>query len=122
VTNTGYYATVPESLVCRVEPGNEVEGVKQHIQAFINSPGEYIKKGLRAHGYFLEHHSADRFAESLVDFLEKAEAYRKKSFVYDFSRRLGRVVHRDFGGISSENQLQDRLATELIRWTGTATR
>jgi glycosyltransferase involved in cell wall biosynthesis len=122
VTNTGYYATVPESLVCRVDPGNEVQGVKQHIRAFINSPGEYIQKGQRAHAYFLEHHSADRFAESLADFLKKAEAYRKKSFVYDFSRRLGRVVHRDFGGISSENQLQDRLATELIRWTGTAPR
>jgi glycosyltransferase involved in cell wall biosynthesis len=116
VTNTGYYATVPESLVCRVDPGDEVEGVERHIRAFIDSPQDYIETGLRAHRYFLEHHSADCFAESLAAFLHKAEAYRKKSFVHDYARRIGQIVHRDLGGTRSEKALQERTALELVKW------
>jgi glycosyltransferase involved in cell wall biosynthesis len=116
VTHTGYYATVPESLVCRVEPGDEVEGVKRHIRDFLDSPDSYLEKGRRAHKYLLEHHSADRFAESLSFFLEEAEAYRKRSFVHDYSRRIGGVIHRDFSGNCSEEILQARISEELAGW------
>lgn len=116
VTDTGYYSTVPDSLVCRVEPGNEVNGVKSHLRAFMESPDAYFEIGLRAQDYFLENHTADSFAESLSAFLEKAQTYRKKSFVQDFSRRMGRVVHRDFGNESSEKILQERLSRELAGW------
>ncbi|MFO7726159.1 MAG: glycosyltransferase [Oceanipulchritudo sp.] len=116
VTQTGYYATLPEGTTCPVAPGNEVEGVRGHITAFLEKPLAYADVGARAYGHLREHHTAEKFARNLAGFLEEAVSYRKRSFVFDLSRRIGRDLGPGFAAPDACRDLRRRMAGELADW------
>ena len=116
VTQTGYYATLPEGTTCPVAPGNEVDGVRSHLAGFLEKPQEYAAIGARAYRYLREHHTAERFADNLTWFLNEAAPYRKRSFVFDFSRRMGNCLEAGFTSPEAAKHLRGRMARELTDW------
>jgi glycosyltransferase involved in cell wall biosynthesis len=116
VTQTGYYATLPEGTTCPVAPGNEVEGVREHIGAFLEKPRDYAAIGARGYRHLREHHTAERFADNLAAFLAESAPYRQRSFVFDFSRRLGTRMGRGFTAPAAVGHLHRRMAGELADW------
>ena len=116
VTDTGYYATLPEETVFKAQPGDEVRAVREAVAAFRDNPDAGFAKGRAGNAHLRRHHSAEAFAETLENFLQEAEAYRLRSFAAPFSRRMGRVVREDFPEASVRRHLRERVSGELSRW------
>lgn len=116
VTKTGYYATLPQNIVCPVEPGDEVEGVRRHIDACRKSPESYFTIGSAAWRHLMEHHTAEAFAESLGEFLELTGSYKQRAFAWSFARRMGDRIREDCPGSLAADILRTRIASELEQW------
>ena len=118
VTNTGYYATLPKGVACPVEPGDEVGGIHRHLDAFRSSPESYFAIGEAGYRHLLTNHTTETFAANLEEFLGMAEAYRKRSFVFNLSRRLASRLHADIADAGTRRRLAERLSAEAACWIG----
>ena len=116
VTNTGYYATLPDGVAIPVEPGDEISGLHAHVDGFRADPDRYLATGLAGYRHVKEEHSAESFAENLEEFLGMAEPYRLRSFVANFSRQLGSRLNADMNAPPAVEHLRKRMAGELSEW------
>ena len=116
VTDTGYYATLPDETVFKAAPGDEVQAVRNAVASFREDPESGFARGKAGHTYLRRHHSAEAFAETLERFLREAVAYRLRSFAPSFSRRLGRLVREDFPEASVRRHLRARVSGEISSW------
>lgn len=116
VTETGYYRTLPHEVVLPIPPGEEVEGLRGMIRDFREDPERFQQVGRAAHRFLVAHHSNESFAEGLETFLNRAEAYRKTSFVPPFARRMGRLIRQDVLSPQARERLHRSVAEELLTW------
>jgi len=116
VTQTGYYTTIPEELVCPVPPGQEVQGILRHVEAFLADPETYFAIGERAYAYLRDYHTTEAFVDHLMTFLNSQQPYQGSAFAQPYARSLGRRMGEDFQGRAWDH-LQERCAGELVYWS-----
>lgn len=118
VTQTGYYGTLPEDLICPVAPGDEVGGVRRHVEAFLADPQRYFAIGKRAHAHLCGYHTTEAFVRDLLEFLKVQQPYQLKSFAPRYARGLGRRMEEDFTTPVAKDYLHRLCSRELLSWTG----
>jgi glycosyltransferase involved in cell wall biosynthesis len=116
VSNLAYYATLPNETVLKVQPGEEVEGLRRHISEYRSDPERMLKSGIEGHHYLRREHTADAFAERLARFLEGLHPYQLRHFTPLYGRRLGAFLERDFPDSPDLPRMKRRLASELAEW------
>jgi glycosyltransferase involved in cell wall biosynthesis len=66
VTRTGWYGTLPESVVGHVRPEHEERDLLAHLSSFLDHPEAYEDMGRRGRRWFVQHHAPASYAETLI--------------------------------------------------------
>jgi glycosyltransferase involved in cell wall biosynthesis len=72
VSDQGVYAEIPDDLVLKCEPGNEVADVTRHLLAVLRDAPAAQAMGRRARHYALDRHNPRVYVDALLPFLEHA--------------------------------------------------
>jgi hypothetical protein len=72
VTRTGWYATLPESVVAHVRPDREQTDIMAHLGRFLEQPREYEALGQRGREWLVRYHGPDSYADTLLRTAEVA--------------------------------------------------
>lgn len=67
VTDTGFYKDLPDTLVAKIPPSNEIANIRAALERFDASPSERYMMGERARRWAAETFSSQKYAQSLVD-------------------------------------------------------
>ncbi|MEX3931248.1 glycosyltransferase family 4 protein [Paraburkholderia phymatum] len=67
VTDTGFYKDIPDNLVAKIPPSNEIAEIRAALERFDKSPSERSMMGERARQWATETYSSKNYAQSLVD-------------------------------------------------------
>jgi glycosyltransferase involved in cell wall biosynthesis len=92
VTRTGWYTELPEDTVASVRPESMVEDLCKHFDAYAAASQPYVQSGLAGYRYFASRHSPDAYADSIVEMLAEASAYRKRANALWFADRVGAAL------------------------------
>ena len=76
VTDVGWYAELPDNVVCKVSPADEVRNLVEWLEQIVESPDHYATTGAAGREYMLEQHDPDNYARQLVDFAQQCGSSR----------------------------------------------
>jgi hypothetical protein len=93
VSQTGWYATLPESAVAFVRPEYEVLDIQKHLNTFLADPQHFAEMGAQGHRFLEEHHRPELYAEALIDFVAEAQRFNPQAAAYDLAARVGTAMH-----------------------------
>jgi glycosyltransferase involved in cell wall biosynthesis len=116
VTDTGYYATLPEGSACMVSTDNEVGDLHAHFDGFFENPGQYFQIGEAGYDYLVGNHTVEGFAENLEAYLRMCAGPYRKRFVLGYAARLGRRIEQELDHPVAVKHLQARVAADLASW------
>jgi glycosyltransferase involved in cell wall biosynthesis len=68
VTRVGWYATLPEDVVCFVRPEHEIEDIQKHLNALLDDPPSFELMGRRGRELLESNHTPAVFAKTLSEF------------------------------------------------------
>jgi glycosyltransferase involved in cell wall biosynthesis len=100
VNRTGVFAEVPDDVVLKLDPDDEIGSARRALEALVQQPGLAEAYGLRAREYARSHFSAGTYAEEMLLFLESLGA----------SARLATAVHA-----ASVDLIENATARSLAR-------
>ncbi len=86
VTRTGWYATLPHDAVFFVEPDQEAETLRGHLEALRQDPARFRAAGQRGRALLQEQHTPAGYASGLLDLVGQAEALHARREAIDLSR------------------------------------
>ena len=96
VTRVGWYATLPEDVVCFVRPEHEIEDIQKHLNALLDDPGNFERMGRRGRALLESNHAPVVYARTLSEFAT--------------------AIHHST--IISVDRLADRVGTITGEWLG----
>ena len=68
VTDVGWYAELPDTVVCKVPVEDEVANLVECLEDILAFPGRYQERGVAGWKYLRENHSCREYAVKLVEF------------------------------------------------------
>jgi ubiquinone/menaquinone biosynthesis C-methylase UbiE/glycosyltransferase involved in cell wall biosynthesis len=89
VTKVGWYASLPEEAVAFVRPEQEIMDIQAHLRAFLADPGHFAKMGEHGRHILQTHHTPGAYAQTIVNLVADAQAFRPYAVAYDLARRVG---------------------------------
>ncbi|MEY3001400.1 MAG: hypothetical protein RL648_1614 [Verrucomicrobiota bacterium] len=116
VTQTAYYATLPENAVAFVRPENEKADIIAHLRAFAADPLPWFRKGLAGRCLLAQSHSSEGFIQNLKTFLPVAEAFAGKVFPLLWSRNIAQRHLASYPAPLARSALLKRCASEVSSW------
>lgn len=120
VTKVGWYASLPTGSAAFVRPDdNEIPDIKKHLHAFLASPGNFALMGKRGREVLEEDHAPAVYAQSIIDFVAKAQAFRSFAASYKLASRSGAEIARwDLPRLS--DRINRRVAAEIHELAGSS--
>lgn len=76
VTRVGAYDEFPDELLVKIEMADEAESLRAALHRLVHDPDERARLSKAASTYAADNFSPDRYAESIVGFVESTEAQR----------------------------------------------
>jgi glycosyltransferase involved in cell wall biosynthesis len=67
VTNAGFYRQLPDDMVWKVDPANEVADIVRHLEGICGDYPKALEKSRLGPGWVRAHCSAERYAEQIMD-------------------------------------------------------
>ncbi len=113
VTRTGWYATLPPQTVCFVDPGNEVPDLRRHLNAFLDDPAAFARRGESARRALRARHGAAGYADALLDLARDAGRFRGRVNSFQLASRVAAVLAE--WPVAPKDLLLERTATEIHR-------
>lgn len=92
VTQTDWYAELPQDTVAYIRPDYEIEDIQQHFSAFIQNPDLYREMGKKGQQYLEAEHDPQIYVQSLLDIATQACSLRHRSLIDYLSDRVGKEV------------------------------
>jgi glycosyltransferase involved in cell wall biosynthesis len=98
VTNTGWYATLPENTVAVVRREAEIEDLARHLNAFVADPEVYRAIGRNGHAHVQQHHSIAAYVSGLLELAAATRASRGRESARWLAGRAGEALRPWFTG------------------------
>jgi hypothetical protein len=92
VTNTGWYATLPESTIAPVRRETEIEDIRAHLERFLREPEVYRDIGRNGRAYVNEHHTIDAYVDGLIQLVTATRETRGRESARWLAGRAGSVM------------------------------
>jgi len=93
-TQTGWYAQQPEDCLLFVSPDKEASDLHRYWNAALDGYEAIAELGLQGRRRLEERHSAEIFADALLDFLPVVDRFRSRAFVPALAQRAGKAMAR----------------------------
>ena len=71
VSRAGWYASLPAATVATVRPGDEVDGLRQLLGAFLADPARFREMGRSGRELLLRSHAPKDYVSGLLEFAEE---------------------------------------------------
>lgn len=108
VTNSGFYAELPDDTVVKITPQNEIKDLCDALEMFVRNPEGCVELGERARRYASETFSARRYAESLVAMVSEV---RRSEVLSTTSKQISKTLTN--WGAKSNPPILDYIAGPL---------
>jgi len=112
VTQTGWYATLPEDTVAFVRPEHEVADIQMHLRAFLLDPQKFAAMGERGRTLLEEQHTPERYAEAIIDLAQRALNFRAQSMANRLAERAGALMS-DWSDALTIDAAHRKVATQI---------
>ncbi|MCG8611398.1 MAG: glycosyltransferase [Pseudomonadales bacterium] len=73
VTNVGYYATLPDDAVIKIDIENEAVEIQKALTRLLETPEQIAALGVNGFNYLRHHHQANDYAVSLKQFTDSID-------------------------------------------------
>lgn len=116
VTRVGWYATLPEDVVCFVRPKHEIEDIQKHLNALLDDPARFEKMGRRGRALLESNHTPAVYARTFSEF---ANAIYQSTFVSVdcLAHRVGTITGEWLGKIVDPTPIAN-VARQILAVTG----
>ena len=111
VTRVGWYASLPEKIVAHVDPENEVEDIKSHLESFLEDPDRFARMGQEGLRFLEREHHPDAYVKTIVSLATNAPQFNLRKSAHDLARRSGALI----GSWASETGDAPERVAEKIR-------
>jgi glycosyltransferase involved in cell wall biosynthesis len=92
VTNTGWYATLPENTIAPVRRETEIEDIGAHFERFLQEPEVYREIGQNGRAYVNEHHTIGAYVDGLMQLVTATRETRGRESARWLAGRAGSVM------------------------------
>jgi glycosyltransferase involved in cell wall biosynthesis len=92
VTNTGWYATLPENTIAPVRRETEIEDIGAHFERFLQEPEVYREIGQNGRAYVNEHHTIDAYVNGLMQLVAATRETRGRESARWLAGRAGNAM------------------------------
>lgn len=92
VTQTNWYADIPQDTVVFVRPDHEIEDIHRNLENFLNKPELYREMGRKGQKYLEYNHHPQVYVQSLLDIVTQACSLRHRGIMDRLTDRVGREV------------------------------
>jgi glycosyltransferase involved in cell wall biosynthesis len=72
VTNTGFYSEIPDGLVYKVDPNNEIKDIQKHLHSIISDPSLAAQNAIKGFEWAKDTFSVENYATELVTLISKS--------------------------------------------------
>lgn len=121
VTRTGWYGSLPDSVVAHVRPEHEALDIQSHLSAFLADPERFAQMGERGRRLLAEQHSVEAYVEAILDLAVQAQEFRPRAVAYKLAERAGTSMSAWADALVSDEALR-RVAEEIYVLTNGANR
>jgi len=112
VTRTGWYGSLPESVVAHVRPEHEALDIREHLNSFLAEPDRFAQMGEDGHRLLAEQHSVETYVEAVLDLAVQSQKFRPRAVAYKLAERVGIGMSSWADALASDEAL--RKAAEEI--------
>jgi glycosyltransferase involved in cell wall biosynthesis len=116
VSRVGWYASLPAETVAFVEPAHEAAHIQEHLTALLADPDRFAAMGVEGRRVLLAQHSPETYAQSIVDFVARAQAFRPLSLAPRLAERAGELMS-DWLGADIPRHTATKTAMEIAQLT-----
>ena len=92
VSETAWYASLPDDTVGFVRPEHEVADIQMHLARFIEEPARYRDMGLNGQRYVQEHCAASSYADGVLEMAARAPEFQAVWIARDLAEHAGRTL------------------------------
>ena len=92
VTQSAWYATLPENTVAFVRPEQETEDIQAHLAAFLKDPEKYRELGRNGCSHVARNHSMETYGQSLLEVAKRVPEFRSRWIARDLARRAASAM------------------------------
>lgn len=89
VTQVGWYASLPDTVVAHVRPEHEVEDIQTHLRAYLANPIGFTGMGAKGRALLEEQHAPEIYVRSIFNVAADAERFRPRAVAYNLAERAG---------------------------------
>lgn len=111
VTQTGWYASLPDDAVAFVRPEYEVADIQAHLRALLADPGAFRRMGERGR-QALRRHDPEEYVDALAEFAATAIGFAPRLAALDLAGRVGQDLTQWLHPAAGE-YLLDRSSREI---------
>lgn len=118
VTPRAWYRGLPAHVVDFVDPDHEQQELHRHFAGILDEPEVYCSKGRAGRRRLEDYHLVEHFVDSLLAFLPRTEAWRRRAFALDAAERVAQHFLPQIEDVGAHEMLLSRVADELATWAG----
>jgi hypothetical protein len=89
VTQTGWYATLPDTVVAFVRPECEADDIKRHLRALLQDRAAFLRMGEEGRRLLFQDHAPDKYSQAIIDFIKVANSNRPAIMAAQLAERAG---------------------------------
>ena len=92
VSQTAWYASLPDDTVAFVRPEHEVADIQMHLARFLDEPERYREIGLNGRRFVQEHCGASQYADGVLEMAARAPEFQAVWIARDLAEHAGRTI------------------------------
>jgi hypothetical protein len=89
VTQVGWYAELPESIISFIRPDHEIEDIQRKLRNFLENPSEFVEMGKNGKRFLEEKHTPEVYAQAVIDFANNLRSHRSHYVANKLLERVG---------------------------------
>lgn len=113
VSDAGYYGELPNDLVTKINPQDEISELHRHWNAFLDHPKSYRRQGQAGRRHLEQHHTPEAYVEQFMNFLPEVADYRSEAYLERWLSRLAQEYIAPIPQWAAQHHWQERIAREL---------
>ncbi|HEV3409833.1 MAG TPA: glycosyltransferase [Chthoniobacterales bacterium] len=94
VSQTAWYASLPDDTVAFVRPDHEIEDIQSHLARFLEEPEHYRRLGLNGRRYVNEHCTVSAYVDGIMEMAARVPELHSAWIARHLAERAGRTMSR----------------------------
>jgi glycosyltransferase involved in cell wall biosynthesis len=113
VTRVGWYASLSTEAVAHVDPDNEVDDIRSHLEAFLRQPERFALMGQHGRRLVKTEHHPKTYVDTIISLFSQAREFKLRHAAFMLAQRSGTIMGSWSKQMSADNDAPQRVAEKI---------